>query len=139
MATKYMYYFHISFILCFKVRFTHLDFYLPIIPFVPVLNIFEEEIKYHVSVTNKVQIKKKYIYVWYFQIIAREIGTDELRSGSATIVLKIIDMNDNSPIFDPNMKTSLSILENSTSGTELTTLYVWKLTIKKGPFEFMLK
>ncbi|XP_052266459.1 cadherin-23-like isoform X2 [Dreissena polymorpha] len=62
-----------------------------------------------------------------FQIIAREIGTDELRSGSATIVLKIIDMNDNSPIFDPNMKTSLSILENSTSGTELTTLYATDL------------
>ncbi|XP_060559817.1 cadherin-23-like isoform X2 [Ruditapes philippinarum] len=57
-----------------------------------------------------------------FQIIAREIGTPELRSSTADVTIHIQDMNDNSPIFQPETLPPLSMMENASMGTELIIL-----------------
>ncbi|XP_053392678.1 cadherin-23-like isoform X2 [Mercenaria mercenaria] len=57
-----------------------------------------------------------------FQIVAREIGTKELWSSTADITVNIQDMNDNSPVFQPETLPTLTMLENATVGTELTIL-----------------
>ncbi|WAQ95751.1 CAD23-like protein [Mya arenaria] len=57
-----------------------------------------------------------------FQIVAREIGTTERLSSSATVVVKIKDMNDNTPQFVPETPTRKSVPEDFVQGNPILTL-----------------
>ena len=59
-----------------------------------------------------------------FQIVAREIDTVERRSSTADVTIKIIDMNDNYPVFTPANVGPLTIAEDATLGTQLVILHV---------------
>jgi len=61
---------------------------------------------------------------WFLQIIAREVSTQERRSGTAEVVVTIIDMNDNTPEFQPGTPTHTSVYENATINTHIVTLTV---------------
>lgn len=47
-----------------------------------------------------------------FELVAREVGTTERLSSTATVILFIEDMNDNSPIFTAGQQTTLNVSEN---------------------------
>lgn len=57
-----------------------------------------------------------------FQIYANETETSEKFSNFTTIILSILDMNDNSPYFPENQTTLVNVTEHSTNGTLLATL-----------------
>ncbi|XP_014770934.2 cadherin-23 [Octopus bimaculoides] len=54
-----------------------------------------------------------------FQVVAREVDTPEKRSSSATVLLKIQDMNDNAPVFRSDTY-DLHVKENARIGTVIS-------------------
>ena len=58
-----------------------------------------------------------------FQIEARETLTMPMRAGSATVVINIVDENDNSPMFS-QPSYDLMIREDKTGGVILRTITV---------------
>ena len=58
---------------------------------------------------------------FFLQIRAAEISTTEQYSNTTTVILTIVDMNDNSPVFLPNQTTDVEVTEHETLGVVLAT------------------
>lgn len=60
--------------------------------------------------------------LWFIQVVATDAGKPEFVS-TATVTIRVIDINDNFPVFDKN-DYNLFVPEHSENGTHLKTITV---------------
>ena len=63
--------------------------------------------------------------LFLFQVVAREVA-NSAHVATATVILNIIDTNDNSPVFEVSSYV-FGIVENSPIGTSIGIIMVWNV------------